>query len=187
MPVEFDPGEFQGPDARAKRLYYALLMDAIGYLLRVRGKRAERETLAEESRLWVETVDVPGEEPWMFSFDQTCQVLGLPAARLRTLLLSPTCAVHFVVDRALRVRRCTPPPLDRIREAVAQGVSFARVAAKYRVPIALIRKEASALRKRRIQERNAAIRARYQLQQSFESIARQFALSPVQIGRICKY
>jgi YesN/AraC family two-component response regulator len=76
--------------------------------------------------------------------------------------------------------------VERIRQAVAQGVSFARVAARFHVPIALIRKEASAIRRRRIQERNAAIRAQYRLHRSFDSIAKQFALSPVQVGRICK-
>jgi hypothetical protein len=86
-----------------RELMRAILLDAVLCLRSPSGPFRQRERLVREARAWM-TSPV---RTWPFSFENVCEVLGLSASYLRTLLLgesAPAGAVEDIVRRLSKLR-----------------------------------------------------------------------------------
>src|SRR5439155_774546 len=87
-----------GPAAGERALMRAVLEDAVHCLVGEVGPRRQRGQLAAEAREWIEA----GDSRWPFSFENVCDALGFPAARLRGPLRSLAHPHHAYLPAARR-------------------------------------------------------------------------------------
>jgi len=106
FPLAFSPREFQGRGAPEKRLWFAVLMDAIGCYLRQVGLRDERDRLYREAADWITvTLENTAQDPSFNSFIGVCELLGVPADRLRRALRDSDVPLTIAFDRLAQPRK----------------------------------------------------------------------------------
>lgn len=179
LPLEFDPVEFRGSTAQTQKLFFEILMDAIGCLLSLRGSRKERPQLSLAARAWFAEDD----PDVLVTFTTVCTVLQLPIGRLRALLLGPNPQIHFILDRGHRLRRHAEVPVASIQSLVTQGVAFTEVASRCGVPLRVVREIGTDLRRQRLVQRVAAIRIAVGRGQTIEAVSTQMGVSPATVRR----
>jgi hypothetical protein len=96
FPLEFDALEYHGRGAAEKRLLVAVLLDAVACYMGQVGRREERGGLRVSAERWIFG---RGEDLNFLTFDNVCDLLGVPASKLRRGLLG-----HLILTAAFDVR-----------------------------------------------------------------------------------
>jgi hypothetical protein len=96
FPLEFDALEYHGRGAAEKRLLVAVLLDAVACYMGQVGRRAERGGLRVSAERWIFG---RGEAHCFLTFENVCELLGIPATKLRRGLLG-----HLVLTAAFDMR-----------------------------------------------------------------------------------
>jgi hypothetical protein len=175
--IDFDMSEFVGPAAAEKRLHLAVLLDASKCL-----RRRRAPVLVEETRDWARRIEP--DQP--FSFDQTCDVLGLPTEKLREAMLKQADQLRLVIDVGGQRRRTITIDARQASELVREGQPLRRVAKTFGVEQRALPRRVRALPAILRDRRDVKIRRMNGQGVSYRVIALKLRVSKSQVRRVCE-